>query len=129
MKGAYVLEDSEKAAPDAIIIATGSEVALAVEARTELLKEGVDVRVVSMPCVELFKQQSAEYREAVLPKTVTARVAVEAGIDYGWGDFVGLDGETVTMKGFGASAPAAELFVKFGFTTENVVAAVKRTIK
>ncbi len=129
LKGAYVLEDSAKAAPDAIIIATGSEVALAVEARTELLKEGVDVRVVSMPCVELFKQQSAEYREAVLPKTVTARVAVEAGIDYGWGDFVGLDGETVTMKGFGASAPAAELFVKFGFTTENVVAAVKRTIK
>ena len=129
LKGAYVLEDSAKAEPDAIIIATGSEVALAVDARAELLKEGVDVRVVSMPCVELFKQQSAEYREAVLPKNVRARVAVEAGIEYGWGDFVGLDGETVTMKGFGASAPAAELFVKFGFTTENVVAAVKRTIK
>ncbi len=125
LKGAYVLEDSNKETPDAILIATGSEVSLAVEAREALLKEGVDVRVVSMPCMDLFEEQSAEYKESVLPKAVRKRVAVEALIDYGWGKYVGLDGATVTMTGFGASAPAATLFKKFGFTTENVVATVK----
>jgi len=128
LKGAYVLEDSTKATPDAIIIATGSEVQLAVEAKAELAKEGVDVRVVSMPCMDLFEEQSAEYKEAVLPKNVRARVAVEALIDYGWGKYVGLDGATVTMTGFGASAPAATLFEKFGITTENVVKAVKSVL-
>ncbi len=128
LKGAYILEDSKKETPDAIIIATGSEVSLAVEAKAELAKEGVDVRVVSMPCMDLFEEQSAEYRESVLPKSVRARVAVEALIDYGWGKYVGLDGKTVTMTGFGASAPAATLFKKFGFTTENVVAAVKEVL-
>jgi len=128
LKGGYVLEDSAKETPDAIIIATGSEVQLAVEAKAELAKEGVDVRVVSMPCVDLFEEQSAEYKEAVLPKNVRARVAVEALIDYGWGKYVGLDGATVTMTGFGASAPAATLFEKFGFTTENVVKAVKSVL-
>ena len=129
LKGAYILEDSAKATPDAIIIATGSEVQLAVEAKAELAKEGVDVRVVSMPCMDLFEEQSAEYKEAVLPKNVRARVAVEALIDYGWGKYVGLDGATVTMTGFGASAPAATLFEKFGITTENVVKAVKSVVK
>ena len=129
LKGAYVLEDSAKETPDAIIIATGSEVQLAVEAKAELAKEGVDVRVVSMPCMDLFEEQSAEYKEAVLPKNVRARVAVEALIDYGWGKYVGLDGATVTMTGFGASAPAATLFEKFGITTENVVKAVKSVVK
>ena len=128
LKGAYVLEDSEKETPDAIIIATGSEVQLAVEAKAELAKEGVDVRVVSMPCMELFEEQSAEYKEAVLPKNVRARVAVEALIDYGWGKYVGLDGTTVTMESFGASAPPAVLFEKFGITTENVVKAVKSVL-
>ena len=128
LKGAYILEDSTKATPDAIIIATGSEVQLAVAAKAELAKEGVDVRVVSMPSMDVFEEQSAEYKEAVLPKQVRARVAVEALIDYGWGKYVGLDGATVTMTGFGASAPAATLFEKFGFTTENVVKAVKSVL-
>ncbi len=128
LKGAYILEDSTKATPDAIIIATGSEVQLAVEAKAELAKDGVDVRVVSMPCMDLFEEQSAEYKEAVLPKNVRARVAVEALIDYGWGKYVGLDGAIVSMTGFGASAPAATLFEKFGFTTENVVKAVKSVL-
>lgn len=128
LKGAYVLEDSTKAVPDAIIIASGSEVSLAVEAKAELAKSGVDVRVVSMPCMDIFEEQSDEYKESVLPKSVRARVAVEALGDFGWGKYVGLDGTTVTMKGFGASAPAATLFKKFGFTTENVVAAVKSVL-
>ena len=128
LKGAYVLEDSTKETPDAIIIATGSEVQLAVAAKAELAKEGVDVRVVSMPCMDLFEKQSAEYKEAILPKNVRARVAVEALIDYGWGKYVGLDGAIVSMTGFGASAPAATLFEKFGFTTENVVKAVKSVL-
>ncbi len=128
LKGAYVLEDSAKEVPDAIIIGTGSEVSLAVEAKAELAKEGVDVRVVSMPCMDIFEEQSEEYKESVLPKNVRARVAVEALGDFGWGKYVGLDGKTITMKGFGASAPAATLFKKFGFTTENVVAAVKSVL-
>ena len=125
LKGGYIIEDSIKAVPDAIIMASGSEVQLGISAREELAKEGIDVRVVSMPCMDIFDKQSAEYKESVLPKAVRARVAVEALIDYGWGKYVGLDGEYVTMTGFGASAPADLLFEKFGFTTENVVNKVK----
>ena len=125
LKGAYILEDSSKEVPDAIIIATGSEVELAVGAKAELAKEGVDVRVVSMPCMDVFEEQSEEYKEKVLPKAVRTRVAVEALGDFGWGRYIGLDGAAVTMKGFGASAPAGLLFKKFGFTVENVVEAVK----
>ena len=125
LKGAYILEDSSKEVPDAIIIATGSEVELAVGAKAELAKEGVDVRVVSMPCMDVFEEQSEEYKEKVLPKAVRKRVAVEALGDFGWGRYIGLDGAAVTMKGFGASAPAGLLFKKFGFTVENVVEAVK----
>ena len=128
LKGGYVIADSEKSTPDAIIIASGSEVSLAVDAKAELAKTGVDVRVVSMPCMDLFEEQSAEYKESVLPKNVRARVAVEALIDYGWGKYVGLDGATVTMTGFGASAPANTLFEKFGFTVDNVVKAVKSVL-
>ena len=129
LKGAYVVSDSKKSTPDAIIIASGSEVELALNAQTELQKENVDVRVVSMPSMDLFEEQSETYKESVLPKSVRARVAVEALADFGWGKYVGLDGTTVTMKGFGASAPAAVLFKKFGFTTENVVKAVKSVLK
>lgn len=125
LKGGYILEDSEKEVPDAIIIASGSEVELAVGARAELKKDGVDVRVVSMPSMDVFEEQSAEYKEKVLPGAVRKRVAVEALSDFGWGRYVGLDGAYVTMKGFGASAPAKELFEKYGFTVENVVKAVK----
>ena len=128
LKGAYILADSDKETPDAIIIATGSEVSLAVDAKAELAKEGVDVRVVSMPCMDIFEEQPDEYKEKILPKNVRARVAVEALIDYGWGKYVGLDGKCVCMTGFGASAPAAALFKKYGFTTENVVAAVKSVL-
>lgn len=125
LKGGYILEDSKKETPDAIIIATGSEVSLAVEAREELAKEGIDVRVVSMPCVDLFEEQSQEYKDSVLPKQVRKRVAVEALIGYGWEKYVGLDGAIISMNGFGASAPASTLFEKFGFTTKKVVEAVK----
>ena len=125
IKGAYIVADSAKETPDAIIIATGSELSLAVEAKELLLKDGMDVRVVSMPCMDLFEEQSAEYKESVLPKAVRKRVAVEALSDFGWGRYVGLDGATVCMEGFGASGPAAQLFEKFGFTAERVANTVK----
>lgn len=125
LKGGYIIDDSSKAVPDAIIIASGSEVSLAVEAKAELAKKDIDVRVVSMPSMDLFEEQSAEYRESVLPDAVRKRVAVEALSDFGWYRYVGLDGAVVSMKGFGASGPAAQLFEKFGFTTETVVKAVE----
>ena len=95
------------------------------KAKAELEKEGMKIRVVSMPCMDLFEEQTAEYRETVLPKAVRKRVAVEALGGFGWERYTGLDGAVVSMKGFGASGPAAELFEKFGFTVENVVNAVK----
>jgi transketolase len=125
LNGGYVISHSKKIIPDAIIIASGSEVELGIKAQEELLKDEIDVRVVSMPSMDLFEAQPAHYKESVLPREVRARVAVEAATDFGWGKYVGLDGITVTMKGFGASAPADVLFKKFGFTTENVVNAVK----
>ena len=128
LKGAYIISDSKKETPDAIIIASGSEVQLAINAQEELAKEGIDVRVVSMPSMDVFEMQSDEYKESVLPKKVRARVAVEAAAEFGWGKYVGLDGTTITMKSFGASAPAGVLFKKFGFTTENVVSAVKSVL-
>lgn len=125
LKGAYIIADSEKSVPDAILIASGSEVSLAVDAKAELMKDGIDVRVVSMPSMDVFDQQSDEYKESVLPKSVRKRVAIEALSDFGWGKYVGLDGAYVTMHGFGASAPAAALFKEFGFTVDNVVKTVK----
>ena len=125
LKGAYVIADSSKNEPDAILIASGSEVSLAVDAKAELIKDGIDVRVVSMPSMDVFDQQSDEYKESVLPKSVRKRVAIEALSDFGWGKYVGLDGAYVTMHSFGASAPAATLFKEFGFTVENVVRTVK----
>jgi transketolase len=125
LKGAYVLADSSKETPDGILIASGSEVSLAVETKAALAKENIDVRVVSMPCMDLFEKQTEEYKASVLPKNVRARVAIEAATDFGWGKYIGLDGDTVTMKGFGASAPADILFKKFGFTVENVSAVMK----
>ena len=125
LKGAYILEDSVKEIPDAILIATGSEVHLAVKAREILAGEGVDVRVVSMPSMDVFEEQSEAYREKVLPKAVRRRVAVEALDGFGWERYVGLDGAVVAMERFGASAPAGELFEKFGFTAERVADAVR----
>ena len=128
LKGGYVIAESEKAVPDAIIIASGSEVSLAVNAKEELKKSGIDVRVVSMPSMELFDKQSAEYKESVLPKAVRKRVAVEALSDFGWYKYVGLDGKVIAMEGFGASGPAATLFEHFGFTVDNVVKTVKEVV-
>ena len=128
LKGGYIISDSKKDTPDAIIMASGSEVQLGIEAQAELAKEDIDVRVVSIPCMDVFEEQSEEYKESVLPKDLRKRVAVEAASDLGWGKYVGLDGATVTMKSFGASAPADLLFEKFGFTTENLVKVVKEVL-
>lgn len=125
LKGGYVIDESGKAVPDVILIASGSEVSLAVEAKKELLSQGIDARVVSMPSMDVFEQQSEEYKESVLPKNVRKRVAIEALSQFGWGKYVGLDGAYVGMTTFGASGPAGKLFEKFGFTVDNVVATVK----
>ncbi len=125
LKGGYVLQDSAKETPDAILIATGSEVSLAVEAKKLLAEDGIDVRVVSMPCMDLFEEQTAEYKESVLPKAVRKRVAVEALSTFGLDRYVGLDGAVIGMTTFGASAPYSKLFPAFGFTAENVAAKVK----
>ena len=106
-------------------MASGSEVELAVEAKKLLAGDGIDARVVSMPCMDIFETQSDEYKESVLPKACRKRVAVEALSDFGWGRYVGLDGAYVTMKGFGASGPAKQLFEYFGFTAENVANVAK----
>jgi len=119
-RGGYVLKDCE-GTPELIYIATGSEVQLAVEAADKLAAEGRKVRVVSMPCCEIFDKQDAAYREAVLPAAVRARVAVEAQAAGTWWKYVGLDGRVIAMESFGASAPAGKLFPHFGFTVENVV--------
>ena len=128
LKGGYIISEAAGEL-QGILIATGSEVATAIEAQAELAKENIFVRVVSMPCVELFEQQSDEYKESVLPKKIRARVAVEAAANFGWGSYVGLEGAAVTMKGFGASAPAGTLFKKFGFTKENVASVMKSVIE
>ncbi len=126
-RGAYILRETQ-GQPDAILIATGSEVSLAMDAADLLAKEGKQVRVVSMPSAEVFETQSREYRESVLPPAITARVAVEAAhADY-WYKYVGLNGRIVGMTRFGESAPAAELFKLFGFTVDNVAAQVKALI-
>ncbi|MBR0189199.1 MAG: transketolase [Clostridia bacterium] len=127
-KGGYILADSKKKTPDVILIATGSEVNLAVKAKDELIKDGIDARVVSMPCIEDFENQSAKYKESVLPASVRARVAVEAGATATWYKYVGLDGKVVGIDTFGASAPAGKLFEKFGFTVDAVVSAAKEVL-
>jgi len=121
LKGAYILADSEKDTPDIILMASGSEVQLIVEAKKQLKEHGVDARVVSMPSLNIFDEQSEEYKEKVLPKNVRARLAVEAASSFGWHKYVGIDGDVITIDHFGASAPAEVLFKEFGFTVENVV--------
>ncbi|UFN71449.1 transketolase [Vibrio alginolyticus] len=126
-KGGYILKDCE-GKPELILIATGSEVELAVEAAAQLTAEGKKVRVVSMPSTDAFDKQDAAYREAVLPSDVTARIAIEAGIADFWYKYVGFDGRIIGMTSFGESAPAGELFKMFGFTTENVVNTAKKLL-
>ncbi|MBE7092645.1 MAG: transketolase [Clostridiales bacterium] len=129
LKGGYILADSTKETPDVILMASGSEVEQAIGAKELLKAEGIDARVVSMPSMEIFEKQSEEYKESVLPKKVRARVAVEAGSAYSWYKYVGLDGATVCIDHFGASAPAKVLFEKFGFTAQNVKEKAKSILK
>ena len=127
-KGAYVLLEASTSTPDVVLLATGSEVQLAVEARETLEAEGIATRVVSLPCLEWFEQQDEAYRESVLPKAVRARVSVEAGIAMNWYRYIGDAGRAVSLEHYGASASAETLFTEFGFTAEHVVAAAKESL-
>jgi len=120
-KGGYILKDCD-GTPELIIMATGSEVSLAVNAANTLTAKGKKVRVVSLPCTERFDKQATEYKERVLPKAVRARLAIEASIADYWQRYTGLDGTVIGMTGFGESAPADQLFKLFGFSDENVLA-------
>ena len=127
--GAWVVRDPEGGAtPEVVLIGTGSEVGVCLAAADELARDGVDVRVVSMPSPTRFRAADAAVREAVLPSAVGARVAVEAGVAQGWEGIVGAHGEVVAMTGFGASAPASELFAHFGFSAGNVARVARRVM-
>ena len=128
-KGAYVLADVPGGKPDVLLLSSGSEVSLCLEATEQLKTQGIKARVVSMPSWELFEHQSQEYRDSVIPPTVTARVCVEQASTFGWARYAGLTGEVIGMKTFGASAPLKELQKKFGFTTDNIVAAAKGQVQ
>jgi transketolase len=128
-RGAYVLADAPGGNPEVILIASGSEVSLAVQAHEKLLTEGIRSRVVSMPSWDLFDHQPRAYRESVLPPQVKARVAVEQASTFGWERYVGLEGRIIGMKTFGASAPLKELQKKFGFEPEQVVVAAKELLR
>ncbi|MFD7380075.1 transketolase-like TK C-terminal-containing protein, partial [Streptomyces mirabilis] len=128
VKGGYVRFEAEGGEPEVILIATGSEVHVAVEAREQLQAAGVPTRVVSMPCVEWFEEQDQGYRDSVLPPSVKARVSIEAGIGLTWHKYVGEAGRTVSLEHFGASAEGAVLFREFGFTAENVVAFARESL-
>jgi transketolase len=128
-QGAYVLADAPGENPEVIIIASGSEVSLAIAAHEKLIAEGIRSRVVSMPSWEIFEHQSQAYRDNVLPPNVKARIAVEQGSVLGWDRYVGNSGRVIGMNTFGASAPLKELQKKFGFEPDQVVAAAKEQLK
>ncbi|KXI11190.1 Transketolase, pyridine binding domain protein, partial [Streptococcus pasteurianus] len=119
-KGAYILSEA-KGDLDGILIATGSEVKLALDTQATLEAKGVHVRVVSMPAQNIFDEQDAAYKESILPANVTKRLAIEAGSSFGWGKYVGLQGKTLTIDTWGASAPGAKIFEEYGFTVDNAV--------
>jgi transketolase len=127
-KGAYVLLEGSKSTPDVILMATGSEVSIAVDAAAELEAQGIAARVVSAPCLEWFSEQSSSYREQVLPSSVTARVSIEAGLTSGWRGLVGDKGIAIGVDHYGASADYATLYKEFGLTKEAVVAAAKNVL-
>jgi transketolase len=127
--GAYVLADAPGGKPDVLLLATGSEVYLCVDAFERLSKEGIQARVVSMPSWELFEKQDQAYRDSVLPPGVKARVSVEMATTFGWSRYVGASGHIIGMRSFGASAPLKDLQKHFGFTVENIVAAAKEQIQ
>lgn len=129
LKGGYILSDCEKTTPDVLLMASGSEVEQVMQAQAKLLEEGIHARVISMPSFELFEQQSAEYKEKVMPKEVRARFAMEAGRSFGWYKYLGLDGKIISMESFGASGPADIAFKEFGFTVDAVVDSVKEMMK
>jgi transketolase len=127
-RGGYVLLDSEGGEPEVILIATGSEVALAMDSATVLREAGRRIRVVSMPSSDVFDAQDESYRESVLPRAVSCRIAIEAGVSDGWQKYVGLDGAVIGLDRFGESAPAEAAFEYFGFTVENIVNQVNAII-
>jgi transketolase len=127
-QGAYILADAPGGKPDVLLLASGSEVSLCAEAWEQLTAAGVKARVVSMPSWELFERQSPAYRDSVLPPAVTARVSVEQASTFGWERYTGRDGTRIGMETFGASAPLKELQKKFGFTVDNVIAAVEEQL-
>ncbi|HNP15861.1 MAG TPA: transketolase C-terminal domain-containing protein, partial [Terrimesophilobacter sp.] len=127
-KGAYVLAEAPGGTPDVILIATGSEVQFALEARTQLAAEGIKARVVSAPCLEWFAEQDAEYRESVLPAAITARASMEAGIAMCWRGIVGDRGRSVSIEHYGASADYETLYREFGLTSEHLVQAAKDSL-
>src|SRR5262249_18638715 len=129
IRGAYVLADAPDGKPQVLLLATGSEVALCLEAFERLKAEGIKARVVSMPSWELFDDQPREYREAVLPPEVKARVSVEQASAFGWARYVGATGHSIGMRSFGASAPLKDLLKKFGFTADHVVAAARDQLR
>ena len=128
-RGAYVLADPPAGDPEVILIGTGSEVALCLDAYEQLSLEGVRARVVSMPSWELFDDQDETYRNSVLPSHVKARVSVEEASDFGWTKYTGMEGQNICIESFGASAPLTQLLKKFGYTVEHVVAAAKGQIE
>ncbi|MBA7610809.1 Transketolase [subsurface metagenome] len=126
-KGAYVLAGADK--PDVLLLASGSEIGIALEAAEKLTAEGITAQVVSMPCWELFDKQNQEYKDSVIPPSVKARVGIEAGVELGWSKWLGEKGIFIGMSSFGASAPGKVCFEKFGITVENVIKAAKKTIE
>jgi len=128
-QGAYVLADADGSAPSVILIATGSEVSVALEAHQCLAKEGIGSRVVSMPSWELFDRQPQSYRDAVLPPSIRARVSIEAASSFGWERYAGADGAIIGVDRFGASAPGPTLMHEFGFTAEHVVETAKAIVQ
>ena len=125
-KGAYVLAAADK--PDILLLATGSEVSVALSAAETLAKENIAVQVVSMPCWKLFEKQSQKYKDSVIPPAVRARVGIEAGVEQGWHKYIGDKGLFIGVSTFGASAPAKVCFEKYGITAENVVNAAKESM-
>jgi transketolase len=128
-EGAYILADAAGGKPQVILIATGSEVSICIDAYEKLKTEGIKARVVSMPSWDIFEHQSREYREQVLPPEVKARVAVEQASTFGWSQYVGQEGIVLAMHTFGASAPLKELQKKFGFMPEKVIEAARKLVK
>ena len=128
-KGAYIVSPATKEKPDAILIATGSEVSLAVASQEKLKADGIDVSVVSMPSWDLFEKQDDAYKQSVLPKDVKKRLGIEMGASLGWHKYVGDEGDLIAIDTFGASAPGDTVIEKYGFTEENVISKVKALLE